>query len=351
MIREKPGLNWRRFGLVSLAIVVALAALVAGSIAVLRQVRSLVRHPAPHDGRPPNHASATPIWFAGVPLFPGRQRDQVPPVDQPLFASEPANSAALSAEDLVVGVEVGGSARAYPLWILSRCEIVNDRFGSQPVCVTYCPLSASTVVFEARVEDRSLVFGNEGSLYEGNLVMYDREGGSLWYQLRGLAIAGPQIHRSLPRLPATLTRWEVWRRRHPTGSILVGDRKAGRFFRMGDEDSVTRASHPQAQAPFAPISREDPRLPAMGEVLGFQGPNGAACLAEELIRTLSAGHYDIPGAGRVNVLITADREVRITGPGGAEIPVVPAFWFAWHAAFPTGGVISNLVPARANRMR
>ncbi len=91
---------------------------------------------------------------------------------------------------MVVGVYFGGTARAYPLWVLGSREIVNDRFGNDAVSVTYCPLSASAVVFLSRVGSRSLTFGNEGALYECNLVLYDRQTYSLRYQLRGSAITG-----------------------------------------------------------------------------------------------------------------------------------------------------------------
>jgi len=83
---------------------------------------------------------------------------------------------------------------------------VNDRFGNDTVCVTYCPLSASAVVFLSRVGNRSLTFGNEGALYECNLVLYDRQTHSLWYQLRGSAIAGDYKNARLRIVPAVVAR-------------------------------------------------------------------------------------------------------------------------------------------------
>lgn len=133
----------------------------------------------------------TPTEIDGVPLHPGRKRDEIEAIDQPLFASSAPNTAALSDDDWVIGVHRDGTARAYPLWILARREIVNDRFKAEPVCITYCPISGSALVFSSRVNGQPVTFGNEGALYEANLLLYDRESNSLWYQLRGLAIAGP----------------------------------------------------------------------------------------------------------------------------------------------------------------
>ena len=43
----------------------------------------------------------------------------------------------LKGKDLVVGVEIGGDSRAYPVPTLSRHEIVNDKVGGIPIAVTW----------------------------------------------------------------------------------------------------------------------------------------------------------------------------------------------------------------------
>ena len=45
----------------------------------------------------------------------------------------------LKNSDQVVGVNINGDVRAYPLQILVWHEIVNDNVGSTPVAITYCP--------------------------------------------------------------------------------------------------------------------------------------------------------------------------------------------------------------------
>src|SRR5579875_3244686 len=75
----------------------------------------------------------------------------VPPRDRLKFWAEgirtppalPADRADLKPEDEVLGVEMGGHARAYRLkGMLGRSDhIVNDVLGGKPVSVTFCDLS------------------------------------------------------------------------------------------------------------------------------------------------------------------------------------------------------------------
>ncbi len=49
----------------------------------------------------------------------------------------PANEIKLAAGTKVIGVFVGGEARAYPLFILSNHQIVNDEVGGTPICASW----------------------------------------------------------------------------------------------------------------------------------------------------------------------------------------------------------------------
>ena len=57
-------------------------------------------------------------------------KDAIPAILSPSF--EEGNKASwLGGKDLVVGVEIGGDSRAYPVPTLSRHEIVNDKVGDR----------------------------------------------------------------------------------------------------------------------------------------------------------------------------------------------------------------------------
>jgi hypothetical protein len=102
----------------------------------------------------------------------------------------------LGATDMVIGVEIEGEARAYPLRILNLHEMVNDRLAGQPIAVIYCPLRRSELVFSRSVGGETLTFGVPGQLLEANLMLYDRQTETYWSQIEGQAIVGPPSPRA-----------------------------------------------------------------------------------------------------------------------------------------------------------
>ncbi|WP_049980947.1 DUF3179 domain-containing protein [Halolamina rubra] len=153
-------------------------------------------------------------------------KDAIPSVDDPEFRDthpEPG--------DEVVGVEIDGEARAYPIRYLNYHEIVNDRVGGVPIAATWCPLCGSVVVYDRRptagelpaeIDDPgTLEFGVSGKLADDDLVMYDRETGSEWKQSLGEAIAGPLAGARLRIRPATTTTWARFRDGHPDAVVMA----------------------------------------------------------------------------------------------------------------------------------
>lgn len=62
-------------------------------------------------------------------------RDGILPIYEPRFVS--ADDAALGEDELVMGVEINGDARAYSVSVLRSREMVNDEVGGTPVLVTW----------------------------------------------------------------------------------------------------------------------------------------------------------------------------------------------------------------------
>ena len=69
----------------------------------------------------------------------GPPKDGIPSIDNPVFASI-SESQFMSDSDTVIGLEINGDARAYPLFILVWHEIVNDTVGG---CSCLCNLLSS----------------------------------------------------------------------------------------------------------------------------------------------------------------------------------------------------------------
>ena len=103
----------------------------------------------------------------------GPPKDGIPSIDNPVFA-EISDSQFMSDSDTVLGLEINGDAKAYPIFILVWHEIINDRVGGTPVAITYCPLCYTNQVFERIINGEEVEFGTSGKLYNSNLLMYDR---------------------------------------------------------------------------------------------------------------------------------------------------------------------------------
>ena len=70
-------------------------------------------------------------------LITVRPRDTIPAILSPVMAPVSEATGWMEANELVLGVEIGGDARAYPIRILSRHEVVNDIVGTTPIAVTW----------------------------------------------------------------------------------------------------------------------------------------------------------------------------------------------------------------------
>lgn len=134
-------------------------------------------------------------------------KDAIPSVDDPTFTDRYDGDPA----DRLVVFDRADLPRAYPLRYLDFHEVVNDSVDGRPVAVTWCPLCGSAVVYDRRVEGRTLTFGVSGKLADDDLVLYDRETDSEWKQSSGEAIAGPLSGVELTVLPAGISTWEQFR--------------------------------------------------------------------------------------------------------------------------------------------
>lgn len=63
--------------------------------------------------------------------------DAIPAIDDPAIVSAAAADEQLRANDLVIGVSIGGEHRAYGAAFLSAHEIVNDMLGGRAIAVTW----------------------------------------------------------------------------------------------------------------------------------------------------------------------------------------------------------------------
>jgi len=154
-------------------------------------------------------------------LSGGVPRDGIPPIDNPMFVSI-ENVFDLQPQSPVIAVDIDGEARAYPLEVLTRHEIVNDVISGVPVAVTFCPLCNSAIVYDRRVDGEVLRFGVSGNLRNSDLIMWDDKTESWWQQLTGEGIVGDYNGYQLAVVPSQLIGYGAFVERHPEGHVLRG---------------------------------------------------------------------------------------------------------------------------------
>ncbi len=275
-------------------------------------------------------------------LSGGPPKDGIPSIDNPQFVPV-AEGRNLSPTEPVIGLQVAGDARAYPLRILTWHEIVNDTVGGTPVAVTYGPLCNAAIVFDRRVDGEATTFGTTGLLRHSDLVMYDRATESWWQQFSGEAIVGSQTGKTLAILPARLESWENFAARFPDGQVLIPNnpqmRPYGANPYVGYDSAAVPflydGSFPEGIAPMA-------RVVAVGgeawslELLRREGRIESG----ELVLTWTPGQ-----ASALDTRALAEgREVgnvvvQRKGPDGlADIPYDVTFAFVFHAFRPEGEI-------------
>lgn len=193
----------------------------------------------------------------------GPPRDGIPSIDSPKFVS--AEDAGLQDSDLVLGLNINGDIRAYPLNILVWHEIVNDEVGGTPVAVTYCPLCFTNQVFHRTIDNQTVEFGTSGKLYNSNLVMYDRTSESLWSQALGQAIVGEHAGKELERIPFDVAFWREWKTLYPQSKVLSQDTGFGRPY--GVDPYGNYYTDPNI---LFPVSHRDDRLGPKEIVVGLE---------------------------------------------------------------------------------
>ena len=151
----------------------------------------------------------------------GPPKDGIPAISDPdMIGADTEDTIAPREPVMSIKIE-GHPARAYPVRYLMWHEIVNDQIADVPIAVTFCPLCNSGLVFDRRLEGRTLELGVSGLLRFSDMIMYDRQTESWWQQFTGEAIAGELSGSELTALPALLQSWDSFLDKYPDGLVMA----------------------------------------------------------------------------------------------------------------------------------
>lgn len=133
-----------------------------------------------------------------------------------------SNDNKIPGDKLVIGLEINGVAKAYPIQVIGYHHQVRDTIGSTPVMVTYCTVCRTGRVFSPVVNGQPEEFRLVG-MDHFNAMFEDSRTGSWWRQATGEAITGPLKGSSLEEIPSQQTSLAAWIATNPSSQIMQFD--------------------------------------------------------------------------------------------------------------------------------
>lgn len=270
-------------------------------------------------------------------LSGGPPKDGIPALLKPQFIPG-AKAVYLNPDDKVLGLNMDGISKAYPLKILNWHEIVNDHINNQYIVISYCPLCGSGMAFMATIGEQHLTFGVSGLLYNSDVLMYDHQTHSLWSQIRGQAISGSMAGRRLKQYPMLLTHWQQWQKTHPDTLVLSANTG---FRRNYDQDPYAGYSR-SAKLYFPVANRAPDQYSPKQLVLGLKGKSGQIVFPLSELRKHDQESF---------TYLFEDRSYRvhwdkhnnsawITDNNDNKQPATLLYWFAWYAFYPDTAIFT-----------
>ncbi len=260
----------------------------------------------------------------------GPPKDGIPAIDDPKFLkSNEANF--LSDSDEVLAIVKNGIMKAYPVRIMNYHEIVNDRFGDDPVIVTFCPLCGSGVAFSGNINGENRTFGVSGLLFNSDVLLYDRETESLWSQLMGQAVSGPSVDQNMEIVSMEQTSWKNWKERHPKTLVLSTETGFSRDYNTLPYDGYENSSRL-----YFPVNNKSDALENKERVIGISVDSvHKAYSFSKLSEAKSLPISDIVNGTEIQIYYDKEsNSARITDKEGNLLPGTTLFWFAWFAFHP-----------------
>ncbi len=298
----------------------------------------------------------------------------IPPLVYPKHLAA-AEAGYLKDDHLIFGIAVNGETRAYPKRILGWHELARDRVGGVELTIVYCTLCGTVIPYDSVTGGKLRVLGTSGLLYRSNKLMFDEETRSLWSTLEGKPVIGSLAGSGITLRPraAVTTTWGEWRRKHPNTTVLSLDTGHRRDYAEG---AAYRDYFATDRLMFT-VPSSDRRLKNKDEVLvmRLESRSGKGvvpvAIAADFLKSQPLYHADVAG-WRLVVITSRNGANRVyesgdarfsLGPGAdrlrdaqgtawtiaedalvaegaparrlARVAAQRAFWFGWHAQYPT----------------
>ena len=133
-----------------------------------------------------------------------------------------AQNNGVKTDKLIIGINLNGQARAYPIQYLGYHHQVVDSIDNQWVMVTYCTVCRTGRVFRPMVNGKMEQFRLVG-MDHFNAMFEDKTTKSWWQQATGTAIAGVLKGQQLPEVFSQQMSLKQWLLLYPNTQIMQAD--------------------------------------------------------------------------------------------------------------------------------
>ncbi|HTE28560.1 DUF3179 domain-containing (seleno)protein [Flavitalea sp.] len=164
--------------------------------------------------------------------------------EQKTFSAAGTNK--IDGNKLVIGVEINGEAKAYPIQLIGYHHQVRDSIGNTQVMITYCTVCRTGRAFSPAVNGKAEEFRLVG-MDHFNAMFEDASTKSWWQQATGVSIAGPLKGTTLKELPSEQASLNTWLIQYPNSLVMQPDKTFAakyeqlvRYDRGNGESSLTK---------------------------------------------------------------------------------------------------------------
>lgn len=235
-------------------------------------------------------------------------------------------------DEAIILDRADGSTLGYPLeeMVVPR-HLVHDRIDGEPILVSYCMACRSALVYRREVRGLVLEFDVLG-VYRRNMVMVDRQTGTIWQQGTGEAVKGALEGERLDMLPYQIVSWGAWRRTRSDARLV---REAPGVPEGLFSKERLRKMLRITETFVAPGRTRLDGLPLRTKVLGIVVESHAKAYPEALLEEATELHDHLGGH---EILLARDPGSRVVRAHllstGHEIPVQRHWWLGWKEFHP-----------------
>lgn len=119
----------------------------------------------------------------------------------------------LKPKTTVIGLDINGRQKAYPLDLFKNTMIISDDFQGMPLLLYHDSLTNDTIVYSRRIEDVILEFGGlkpSAFQQDKDTATTDNSTKTIWDLKTGKAINGPLKGKVMERVNFKKAYWFIW---------------------------------------------------------------------------------------------------------------------------------------------